>query len=198
MLNLTENEAKTMGFLVRNIKERNSINQIAKRLGLSPMGAYKILKKLEKANAVKAEKIGNAIYYRASLDNEIGRNLAEFALLQNEFTNIKAKVYADEFKKLKETADGCILYGSILSKGKEANDVDAIIIIKKENYKKLKKEIDDIKFFSTKKIHDLVMTKEELSNNLKKNNEAMIDMLKYGQILWGADIIVEAIKNGAT
>jgi hypothetical protein len=42
------------------------------------------------------------------------------------------------------------------------------------------------------------MTKEDLAKNIKKGNDAMIDMLRYGQVLWGADIIVEAIKNGAS
>ena len=198
MQNLTVNEAKVMDFLVRNFKERNSINQIAKRLKLSPMGAYKILKKLEKANAIKAEKIGNAVYYRANLDEEIGRKLAEFVLVQSEFSNTYAKVYAEDLRKLKDVALSCILYGSILKVGKEAKDVDALIIIEKKDYKKVSNKLADIQQIATKRIHDIRMTKEDLAKNLKKGNEAMIDMLKYGQVLWGADIIVEAIKNGTS
>ena len=198
MQSLTVNEAKVMDFLVRNFKERNSINQIAKRLKLSPMGAYKILKKLEKANAIKAEKIGNAVYYRANLDEEIGRKLAEFVLVQSEFNNTFAKVYADDLRKLKDVALSCILYGSILKAGKEAKDVDALIIIEKKDYKKVSNKLADIQLIATKRIHDIRMTKNDLAKNLKKGNEAMIDMLKYGQVLWGADIIVEAIKNGAS
>ncbi|MBI2558497.1 winged helix-turn-helix transcriptional regulator [Candidatus Woesearchaeota archaeon] len=198
MQNLTVNEARVMDFLVRNFKERNSINQIAKRLKLSPMGAYKILKKLEKANAIKAEKIGNAVYYRANLDEEIGRKLAEFVLVQSEFNNTFAKVYADDLRKLKYVALSCILYGSILKAGKEAKDVDALIIIEKKDYKKVSNKLADIQQIATKRIHDIRMTKEDLAKNLKKGNEAMIDMLKYGQVLWGAGIIVEAIKNGAS
>ncbi|MBI3034822.1 hypothetical protein HYY71_00730 [Candidatus Woesearchaeota archaeon] len=62
MQNLTVNEARVMDFLVRNFKERNSINRIAKRLKPSPMGAYKIPKKLEKANVAEVEEIGNAVH----------------------------------------------------------------------------------------------------------------------------------------
>ncbi|MBI2105454.1 winged helix-turn-helix transcriptional regulator [Candidatus Woesearchaeota archaeon] len=198
MQNLTINEAKVIDFLVRNFKERNSINQIAKRLKLSPMGAYKILKKLEKANAVKAEEIGNAIYYRADLEEEIGRKLAEFVLVQNEFSNTYAKVYAEDLRKLKDVALSCILYGSILKIGKEAKDVDALIIIEKKDYKKISNKLANIQQIATKRIHDIRMTKEDLAKNIKKGNDAMIDMLRYGQVLWGADIIVEAIKNGAS
>lgn len=198
MQSLTVNEARVMNFLVRNFKERNSINSIAKKLKLSPMGAYKILKKLEKANAIRAENIGNAIYYKANLEEEIGRKYAEFVLVQNEFSNTYAKIYAEDLRKLKDVALSCILYGSILKIGKEARDVDALIIIEKKDYKKVSSKLADIQLIATKRIHDIRMTKEDLANNLKRSNESMIDMLKNGQVLWGAEIIVEAIKNGSS
>ena len=199
MYSLTKNEARVMNFLARNFDERNSINEIGRKLKLSPMGAYKILKKLEKINAVKSEKIGNAAYYKINLDEEIGRKLAEFVLVQNEFNNTYAKVYAEELRKLKDAALSCIMYGSILKIGKEARDVDALIIIEKKDYTKASKKLDeDIRQLAAKRIHDVMMTKEDLANNLKNGNEAMIDMLKYGQVLWGADVIVEAIKYGAS
>ena len=198
MQNLTINEARVMNFLVRNSKEKNSINAIAKRLKLSPMGAYKILKKIEKADAIKAEKIGNAIYYKANLDEEIGRKYAEFVLVQKEFSNSYAKVYAEDIRKLEGIALSCVLYGSILKIGKEAKDVDALIIVEKKGYKKVSSKLAEIKEISAKRIHDIMMTKNDLANNIKKGNEAMIDMLKYGQVLWGPEIIVEAIKHGSS
>ena len=198
MQSLTQNEAKVMDFLVRNFKERNSINEIGRRLKISHTGAHKILRKLEKIKIVKPEKIGNAIYYKANLDEEIGIKLAEFILLENEFGNNYAKVYAEDLRKLKNVALSCILFGSVLKVGKEAKDVDALIIIEKKDYKKVSNRLEDIQQILTKRIHSIIMTKEDLSNNLKKENEAMIDMLKYGQVLWGAEIIVEAIRHGAS
>lgn len=187
-----------MDFLVRNFKEKNSINAIAKRLKLSPMGAYKILKKLEKADTIKAEKIGNAIFYKANFDKEIGRKYAEFVLVQKEFSNSYAKVYAEDIRKLEDIALSCVLYGSILKIGKEAKDVDALIIVEKKEYKEVSSKLAEIKEISAKRIHDIIMTKNDLANNIKKGNEAMIDMLKYGQVLWGPEIIVEAIKHGSS
>ena len=73
-----------------------------------------------------------------------------------------------------------------------------MIIIEKKDYKKVSNRLEDIQQILTKRIHSIIMTKEDLSNNLKKENEAMIDMLKYGQVLWGAEIIVEAIRHGAS
>ncbi len=196
MYSLTKNEARVINFSIRNFKERNSINGIGRKLKLSPRGIYKILKKLEKINALKSEKIGNAIYYKINLDEEIGIKLAEFVLVQNEFNNAYAKVYAENLRKLRDVASGCILYGSVLKVGKKARDVDALIIIEKKDYEKASDKLADIRQMATKSIHDVMMTREDLANNLKKDNEAMMDMLRYGQVLWGADIIVEAIKNG--
>ena len=197
MYSLTQNEARVMDFLVRNFKERNSINEVGRRLKISPRGIYKILKKLEKINAIKPEKIGNAIYYKINLDDEMGIKLTEYVLVQNEL-NTYSKVWAKDFEKLKDVALSCVLYGSVLKKGKEARDIDVIIILEKKNFKKVYKKLEDIKLMSNKKVHDIMMSKEDLAKNLRKNNKAMIDMIKTGKVLWGSEIIVEAIKNGAS
>lgn len=182
-----------MDFLIRNFKERNSINEIGRKLKLSPRGIYKILKKLERMNAVKPEKIGNASYYKVNLDEEIGIKLAEFVLVQNEL-NTYAKVQAEDLKPLKDITLGCVLHGSVVKIGKEARDIDILIILEKKNFKKVYNKLKEIKELKPKIIHDIMMTKEDLAKNLRNNNEAMIGMLKYGRVLWGPEIIVDAIK----
>ena len=197
MYSLTQNEARVMDFLVRHFKERNSINEIGRKLDLSPRGIYKILKKLEKIKAIEPEKIGNGIYYKVNLEEEIGIKLSELVLVQNEL-NAYAQVQVEDLEKLKDVALSCVLYGSVLKKGREAKDIDIIIILEKKNFKKVNKKLEEIKSISPKKIHDIMMTKEDLAGNLRKNNDAMINMIKNGKILWGSEIIVEAIKNGSS
>src|SRR3989338_6129385 len=198
MHSLTENEAKIMDLLIRNFKERSSINEIGRRLKISHTGAHKILRKLEKIKIVKPKKKRKTKNYKANLDEEIGIKLAEFVLLENEFSNSYAKMYAEDLRKLKNVALSCILFGSVLKVGNEAKDIDALMIIEKKDYKKVSNKLKDIQQILTKRIHSIIMTTGDLSNNLKKGNEAMIDMLKYGQVLWGAEIIVEAIRHGAS
>ena len=197
MQSLTENEAKVMDFLIRNFNERNSINQVGHRLGITPKGAYKILKKLEKMKAIIPEKIGNAIYYKPKLDEEIGKKLAEFILVQNEL-NSYAKVQAEDLEKLKDLADCCILFGSVLAKGRDAKDIDTLLIIDGKNFNKAHKGLEELKGMKPKKLHDIIMTKEDLMKNIKKNDEVIIDVIKTGKILWGPEVLVEAIRNGAT
>jgi len=197
LYSLTQNEARVIDFLIRNFKERNNINEVGRKLKLSPRGIYKILKKLESINVAKSENIGNAIYYKVNLDEEVGIKLAEFVLVQNEL-NTYAEVQAEDLKPLKEMTLCCVLYGSVIKMGKEARDIDILIILEKRNFKKAYNKFKEIKELKPKVIHDIMMTKEDLAKNLRKNNEAMIDMLKYGQILWGPEIIVEAIKHGSS
>ena len=194
---ITENEAKVMDFLVRYFGERNSINQIGKLLKFSPMGIYKILKNLEAMKAVRAEKIGNAIYYRANLKDEDGKALAAYVLSHQEM-NSYARVYAQDFKeKLGDSVQAIVLFGSILEKGKDAQDVDVLIIFEKDKYKEVHKKLEEIKELSSKKIHDLMMGPNDLGDNLQKGNKAMIDLIQKGAILKGAHSIVEAIEHGS-
>lgn len=196
MINLTENEARAMDFLVRNLKERNSINQIAKKLRLSPNGAYKILKKLEKANAIMPEKIGNAIYYKVNYDDEIGKKLAEFVLVQNELDSY-AKVQAEDLKQLKDYALSCILFGSVLKKGKEAKDIDVLLVLESGKFKKLNKKLEEIKELKPKKMHDIMMTREDLLKNIRKSDEVTLGIIKTGKVLWGFETVAEALKNAS-
>ena len=197
MHSLTENEAKIVDFLIRNFKERNSINEIGRKLNISPPGAHKILRKLEKIKAVQPEKIGNAIYYKANLNNELGLKLAEYVLSQNELIAY-AKVQADDLNSLHGIASSCILFGSVLSKGRDARDIDVMLVVEEKDFKKLHKKLEEIKEMSPKKIHDAVQSREDLVKNIRKNDEVILDIIKKGRILWGSEIIVEAIKDGTS
>ncbi|HLD05990.1 MAG TPA: helix-turn-helix domain-containing protein [Candidatus Nanoarchaeia archaeon] len=196
MITLTENEARVMDFLVRNIKERNSINQVAKKLRLSPNGAYKILKKLEKANAIMPEKIGNAVYYKVNYNDEIGKKLAEVVLVQNDLNNY-AKVQADDLRQLKGYALSGILFGSVLKKGKEANDIDVLLVLESGKFREINKRLEEIKERKPKKMHDIMMTKEDLAKNIRKGDEVTLSIIKTGKVLWGFETIVEACKNAS-
>ncbi len=194
---ITKNEAKVMNFLVRNMGERNSINQIGKRLHFSPRGIYKILKNLEAMKAIKAEKIGNAIYYYANLLDEEGKALAAYVLSHQEM-NSYAKAYAQDFReKLGNSVKAIVLFGSILEKGKDAKDVDVLLIFDKSKFLEVQKKVKELNELFPKKIHDVMMGPNDLGGNLQKGNPAMIDLIRKGAILKGANTIVEAIEHGS-
>ncbi len=194
MKSLTINESKVIDFLIRNFRERNSINQLSKKLKLSPRGIYKILKKLESMKAIIPENIGNAIYYKINLNDEIGIKLSEWVLVQNEL-NSYAQVQAEDLKPLKEISKSCILFGSVFTKGKDAKDIDIMLVIDEKDAKLVHINLDKIKNLKPKKIHELLQTKSDLERNIKKNDKMVLNILSTGKVLWGAETIVKAIKN---
>ena len=194
--NLTKNESRVINFLARN-RKKYSINELGKKLSLSPRGIYKILKKLEKLNIIIPEKLSNAIYYKLNLNNELAIKLAEFVLTDNEL-NSYAKVLLDDFKQLKEITFGCILFGSVLRKGREANDIDILFIIEKDKFKELNNKLEKIQDLKPKKINPIMQTKDDLAKNIMKNDEVILEIIKNGAILWGSEAVIEAIKNGTS
>ncbi len=194
MISLTQNEIKVINFLIRNFSERYSINSIAKHTSLSAKGAYKILKKLEKNKVVIYEQIGQGMYYEVNLHEPIGQKAAEFALAANELTPY-AKICREDLLKSRSLASCAGLFGSVLTKGLDANDVDIFYVTESSEYKKLRKHIEEWQKTCSKPLHLFVQTKEDLLNNLKKKDAPLLDILKKGAFFWGQEIIVEAIKN---
>ena len=168
MLSMSKNESGLIDFLVRNFREKNSINEIGRRLNLSPRGIYKLLKKLEKNDIIIPVRIGNAIYYKYNFNEEKSRKIAEFILLNNKL-NSYAQLQADDLKKLEEKALSCVLFGSVLKKGKEAKDIDVLLAIEKKDFDNVQKTLDEIRELKPKKIHDVMQTREDLVKNIKKS-----------------------------
>ena len=192
---ITDNEAKVMDHLVRNFHERISINEIARRLDISPQGSMKILRKLHAMQLALPEISKNGIFYKPDLREESSKKLFEFILLKKGMDNY-AKVYAVDLKQLQPYALGCVLFGSVLEKGKDARDIDVLLIIEKSQFKELNKHLNEFKEMSAKKIHDIMVAPAELKEGILKKQPVFLDILKKGAILWGAQYFVEAVKDG--
>ncbi len=192
MFSLTKNESKVINFLARNWSERMSMNEVGRRLGLSPMGAYKILKKLEKQKILVFESIGQAMYYKINFNNQLARKSAEFVLSQNELNSF-AKVCAEDLRKIQGLADCVIIFGSVLTKGIDANDIDIFCIIKKRNYENLRRKVQELQRTSSKKLQLVIQTFEDLVKNIQNKDFVLLDILRKGAILSGQEIILEGI-----
>lgn len=197
MVALTRNEARVVCFLLRNFTKRYSINQLARELGLSPMGARKVAMKLEKTRILKSEPIGNAIYYRPDLDEEIGRKTAELVLAYKDL-NPYARAQAKDFEQLRPHALCAMLFGSVLTKAERAGDIDVLLVLEEGHLKKAHKVLMEIQSIKPKRIEEMVQSREDLVRNIKKLNAPLLDAIRTGQVLWGSEIIVEAIRNGTS
>jgi len=194
MVSLTENEAGTINFLIRNFSKRYNINQLSKELKLSPRGIFKILKKLEKRNYLISDKQGNSIFYEVNYNSEDALDACKFSLSEKKMTPF-LKALVKDMEELKEITKIAILFGSILTKEKEANDIDLLLIFDEKQFNKIEGEIKKINAIKSKKIHAVYQTKEDFADNIKERDKVIIEIIKAGIILWGRDLFLEVIKN---
>ncbi len=195
MVSITKNEARVINFLFRNFSKDYNINQIARELKLSPRGAYKILKKLELQKILSSQRIGNNIIYKVNFEGDVTSDVCQFALAERETTPY-LRTWINDLQLLKEITEIAVLFGSILTKEKQAGDVDVLLVFPKENLAKVQEQIKKINQIKSKKVHTIVQTKEDLLNNIQKRDPAILEEVKTGLILWGRNILVEAIKHG--
>jgi len=190
---LTGNEKKVLRLLISSFDTDYSINEVAKQCGLAPNGAFKILKKLEKEGILKSKKIANIISYKIDFENEKTMNVLELALI----TDVKGRVKYryDDLIALKGVAKACVLFGSHIDLKKEPNDLDALFILKKDEYREYRKKLMDVKSTLPVRLHDAVQTEEDLKKNIIGKDKVIIDILRNGIVLWGCSAISEAIKD---
>lgn len=195
MVSLTENEARTMEFLIRNFSREYNINQLAKELNISPGGMFKILKKLERQKFLTGKKLGNGIFYKINYNSQDALDACTFALTEKKTTPY-IKVWMKDLEKLKPKTGLAILFGSVLKKDREARDIDILLVFNKKNLRDIENLIDIINRIKSKKIHVVYQTKEDLIKNIKKQDKAVLEEIRTGIILWGRDFLVEAIRYG--
>jgi len=167
MLSLSDNEFSVLSFLVRNFTEKLTIRNIAQRLNFSPAGVFNILKKLEKNNIVTGQKFGTGLFYAINFENRIAEHLAAIVLLYSD-----EKISFD-IERLKQ-AKAALLDGKNL-----------LVIV--DNITTLD--------FSIPNINVIAKTEDEMIDSLRKKDQAALQMLKNGIVLFGEEKIVEIIKN---
>ena len=134
---LTNNEKKLLRYLLANFYRDSSINQAAKECGLSPNGAYKILKKLEKDNVTYFKEIGKIKAYKLNFDNSLILSYLEIALNDKRINEAKIKVRAKDLEVMKDVCKAVALFGSYISEKKNPNDIDILFVFESNNFKVL-------------------------------------------------------------
>lgn len=195
---LTVNEAKLLSYLFRHHKEQLSINGLSKKIGITPKGAYKILKKLERDALVLKKTIANADIYRLNFQSSKTEDIIKYVLKSESPPNSYAKVLQKDVEPLHEFADAIIIFGSIITKGLQAQDIDLLIIIDKKNLTSIQVKIKEIESILPKKIHAVFQTKEDMRKNLQKQDPIVTAAIQKGFILWGYDVLYILIKNDAS
>jgi|SRR3989338_1651867 len=193
MISLTEKERETLLILFKDFTNYYNANSISKVLGISHVGAQKIFKRLLEENIVTGRQIGKSIIYKPKLTDDYVCQLITFLLADE--ANGKFKRWKEEFKELFKKERIIMLFGSAIKNYATARDIDIMIVIKKEDFKDVRKIINEKQEILPRNIHSIELTEQDLINNIKKRKESVMDIVRNAVILCGQDKYVEAIKN---
>lgn len=188
---ITQNEIEILLAILKNPRENYNARNLAEKIGISSMGALKIVKNLEKEGILTSKLIGKSNIYNINTTPEYNKQYIKF-LLQREAKQAKphTKVWINELKKI-TAAEIIILFGSILKK-EQAQDIDVLFVTK--NLPKLKKEIQEIQNVSNKKIHPVFQSIEDFRKNIRKEDKALISAIK-GIVVKGEETYMELITT---
>ena len=182
--------------MFKDFSTTHTITSLAKQLKLSGVGMWKVLKKLEVERYIDLKSVGSGktstSLVKINWENPLLEKTISLYLTEEA---VKQRRWQVNFAELERTIDFVVLYGSILHSQQEANDIDVLTVNKKSNFINIQKIIDKVQKTQTKKIHAISFTETEFKLELKKSNQAFIEALKKGIVLFGQDSFVRFIKG---
>ena len=193
MKGLSDKEIEILLILVKDFSTDYNANNITKKIGITPAGAFKAMKNLEKKRLITGKKMGKAVFYKVNLNDYYTFRIIETLLIDE--SREKSSRWLNEFRDLFEHAEIVIIFGSIVKYPKKANDIDLLAVFRKENNNIINKIIDERRAISIKAIHLIKQTPKDLNRNLKNNDKVILSAIKNGYILCGYDKLLEAVKN---
>src|SRR3989344_3714308 len=188
---LTANEKKVIKYLLVNFNLDKSINEVAKDCHLSPNGALKILRKLEKESILHQKKIANIKAYKISCSSSKARHTLELAFMDKIEWRLEHR-YQD-LLPLQQVVEICIAFGSYITEKKKPDDLDLITVINKTEFRDYKQRLAKIQEITPVKIHDVLQTKKDFIDNMHLDNKVIKKALQEGTVLWGHERLIEVL-----
>ena len=189
---LTIKEREALLILFKEFNSYYNANSLSKKLGISHVGAQKMLKRFNEEGLTTTKTIGKSIIHQLNINDEYKQKLISF-LLADEANDFKR--WKDEFKGLFKKGRIVMMYGSAIKNYKTAKDIDIMVIIKSDEAEQVSKIITDIGKTLPKEIHSIKLTEKDLLENIKEKNEAILDIIKNAVILYGYDKYMEVVPN---
>lgn len=193
MKTLTETESRVLLKIVKDYSHAYNAHSLSKEIGITPRGTLKILKKLASEKMLTGRRLGKAVFYKPNLHDIYTAKVIETLLIAE--AREKAERWNEELKEVYPHTEMVLLFGSIIRNAKEARDIDVVFVVKKEEYKAIADFVSKKNKVLFKKIHEIPQTRADLKENLRNGNKALIDAVKTGYVLHGADIYVEVLKD---
>jgi len=191
-----ETDKKILKILLKDLAIKPTISSLAGDIGMSRVGLWKVLKKMESKKIISLSPIGSGktSTYTIGLnwDNALTGKTLAVALTEDALKNQR---WASNFSELENKVDFLIIYGSILHSIKEAKDIDILAIANKNKFLEIEEIIRKIQKTQNKKIHYLIFTNSEFIHEIEIPNKSFIDALKKGVVLFGQEKFIKFMKN---
>ena len=193
----TKPHIKILKILLKDFTIKLTITFLAKEIGMSRVGIWKVLKKLEVEKLIILSPIGTGktSTYIISLnwENPLVEKTLSLALTEDALKNQR---WLSNFAELGNKADFLILYGSVIHSPKEANDIDILgAVSNKNNFALIDGIAQKIQKTQIKKIHLENLTQAEFKSEIKKPNKVFIEAIKKGVVLFGQERFIKFMRN---
>ena len=189
--------SRILQILLKDFTIKPTITFLAKEIGLSRVGKWKLLKKMQSEKFIILSKIGsgktNTYSINLNWDNPlVEKNLA----LSLTVEALKNQRWLSNFTELENKVDFLLLYGSIINSPKEAKDVDILGVVSNKNkFIEIEEFIKKIQKTQMKKIHAINFTPAELKQELENLNKAFLDAIRKGVVLFGQERFIKFIRS---
>src|SRR3989339_1139466 len=187
-MEITKNESDALMKIFTDYLTDYNAFSIKGTLGMTGVGSMKLLKRMEEKGLLRSRKMGNATFYKANLENEYTVKLLELISLDHGHLSNYVKGWITDLRK-NAIPKAVFIFGSILRKGKDANDIDVCFILSdSHDYKNMQKEVDIMNEKSRQKIHPLYLTEKDLYEKLGQKDAPVISMVKSCVIAKGEEL----------
>jgi predicted nucleotidyltransferase len=192
-----KSSSKILKILLKGFTIKPTITFLAKEITLSRVGTWKLLKKMQSEKLIVLSKIGSGktSTYSISLnwDNPlVEKNLALY-LTEDALKNQR---WLANFAELENKVEFLLLYGSVIISPQEANDIDILGVVSNKNrFTEIEESIKNIQKTLIKKIHIINFTPTEFRQELEKPNNALIDAIKKGTVLFGQEKFIKFVRS---
>ena len=88
-----------------------------------------------------------------------------------------------------------MLFGSAIKDYAHAHDIDLMIVLENKDVSDINEIVKKKEEVLPKKIHTIKLNHHDLLENLKKKDNAFVDIIKNAIILYGQDKYVRVLKN---
>jgi|GEM_PF-1433464 len=194
-IQFTEIELKIAKYIFRHYRDRYNPRQLAKLMDINHAHANKLCNSLADKDILTKERIGNAAYFRYNYNNKSAMKFMEYLLsIEEKEAPQWLEVPLYSLKKLKPYLQAGLIFGSSV-KMKSFNDIDVILIYKKEEKNNVARMKDEIRKSGLveKPIKYVEISKEDIVKN--KDDNIFYSILSESMVFHNAEKYVEVIKK---